>query len=281
MNSRAALLFSCPDQSGIIAEITQFFANKKLNIIDLEQHSCDGNFFTRLEWEVAPNEKDAAAFTQEFSPVAKALKASFSVHFFSAIQKLGLFVSKEPHALLEVLTKWETGEFPQVEIPFITSNAPENQKFADRYQIPFYYTPTDQSNAHEAPQLEIIRTHQPDIIGLARYMKVLSADFIDQARCPIVNIHHSFLPSFVGAKPYEMAYERGVKLIGATSHFVIPQLDQGPIIAQGVTPISAGDSVSQLKKMGRDTEKSVFVTALKKVLAKKVLVFRGRTVVFH
>ena len=184
------------------------------------------------------------------------------------------------HALLEVLNKIELGDLVDAQVSFIVGNF-DHSAIAARLGIPFYYIPTKENPSFEEQQLEIIAKYAPDFIGLARYMKILSAEFIDQAGCPIINIHHSFLPSFVGAKPYEMAYERGVKLMGATSHFVIPELDQWPIIEQDVSRIRSGYSVDKLKQIGRDTEKKVFAQALKKVLEHKAVVFRGRTVIFE
>lgn len=278
----ACLLLSCQDKPGIIASISSFLKERGLNIVSLEQHSKSEHFFIRVAWEDIGNWKGKDDFAADFNPIAQALKAKFRSHFFSKKQTLGLFVSQEPHALLEILAKYELAEFPNLKIAFLISNYAENEKFAQRYDIPFFHIPTKiGSSEHETPQLEIIEKYKPDFIGLARYMKILSKNFIDKTRCPIINIHHSFLPSFVGAKPYEMAYEKGVKLMGATSHFVIPELDQGPIIEQDVTRVKAGYSVEDLKKIGRDTEKKVFAYALKKVLEHKVIVYQGRTIVFE
>lgn len=282
MKQTASLLMSSCDKPGLIAGISNFFKDRKLNIISFEQHSDEGCFFTRVEWEDDSRWKSPTDFKKEFSETAQQCCAIFDVRFFSKTQTIGLFVSKEPHALGEFLLKWELQEFPDLEVSFIISNDPDSEKFAKRYDIPFFYIPTKKDpTEHEAQQLKIIRKYKPDLIGLARYMKVLSKEFIDQAGCPIVNIHHSFLPSFVGAKPYEMAHEKGVKIIGATSHFVIPALDQGPIIEQDVTRIRSGYSIEKIKKIGRDTEKKVFVEAVRKVLQHKVIIYQGRTIVFE
>lgn len=282
-SSSACLLFSCPDQSGIVADVTRFFSDRKVNIATIEQHSEDDFFFVRIEWDNAENPVSNTEFEKDFGVISKKFDGDFRMHFFSQKQTLGLFVSKEPHALLEILAKYEMDEFPNLEISFLVSNDDKSEVFATRYDIPFFYIPTnnDDSFDHEAAQLEVIKKFKPDYIGLARYMKILSANFIEQAGCPIINIHHSFLPSFIGAKPYEMAYSKGVKLVGATSHFVIPELDQGPIIEQGVTRVLSGDSVEKFKCMGRDTEKTVFAQAMKKVLEHKVIVYKGRTIIFE
>ena len=272
--------FHCPDRPGIVAELSAYLALHRCNILALEQHVEDDRFFIRIEWEDNGAWADAKAFSDEFSSLPVGEGGELDIHFFNKPQSLGLFVSREPHALLEVLNKIELGDLVDAEVSFIIGNF-DHSAIAARLGIPFYFIPTIDYPDFESQQPKIIARYAPDFIGLARYMKILSAEFIDKAACPIVNIHHSFLPSFVGAKPYEMAYERGVKLMGATSHFVIPALDQGPIIEQDVSRIRSGYSVDKLKQIGRDTEKKVFAQALKKVLEHKAVVFRGRTVVFE
>ena len=272
--------YHCPDRPGIVAELSAFLAAHACNILALEQHVEEDRFFIRIEWEDNGAWKDAEAFAEEFSTLPVSADGVLDIHFFNRPQTLGLFVSREPHALLEVLNKIELGELVDAQVSFIIGNV-DHSRIAERLGIPFYFIPTKDNSDYEAQQLEVIARYRPDFIGLARYMKILTADFIDRAGCPIINIHHSFLPSFVGAKPYEMAYERGVKLMGATSHFVIPELDQGPIIEQDVSRIRSGYSVEKLKQIGRDTEKKVFAQALKKVFEHKAVVFRGRTVIFE
>lgn len=274
------LTLHCPERSGIVLEISDFLFKKGCNIVALEQHSEDDRFFIRIQWNDNNSWKNEAHFSKDFKLVNNKLGGLFDIYFFRKEQTLGLFVSKEPHVLLEILNKVELDEFGKTKIPFIISNY-DNDIIAKRYNIPFYYIPTKNNPLYEEQQLEIIQQYNPSFIGLARYMKILTAHFIDYAHCPIINIHHSFLPSFVGATPYEMAYERGVKLIGATSHFVIPALDQGPIIEQDVTRIKSGYSVEKLKKLGRDTEKKVFSYALKKVLEHKVILYKNRTIIFE
>jgi formyltetrahydrofolate deformylase len=272
--------FHCPDRPGIVAELSAFLAEHRCNILALEQHVEQDRFFIRIEWEDNGAWQDSDAFAADFSALPVSVGGELDIHFFNRPQSLGLFVSREPHALLEVLNKIELGDLVDAQVSFIIGNV-DHSAIAARVGVPFYFVPTKDNPDFEAQQLEIIAKHNPDFIGLARYMKILSAEFIDRAACPIINIHHSFLPSFVGAKPYEMAYERGVKLMGATSHFVIPELDQGPIIEQDVSRIRSGYSVEKLKQIGRDTEKKVFAQALKKVLEHKTVVFSGRTVVFE
>ena len=282
MNPSSCLLFQCLDQVGIIAALVGFFKSHNISISRFDEYTDANNFFARLEWHGEHPWEDRRSFTEQFQLIADQFKNSgFRVHFFNQPQKLGLFSSKEPHALIEAIYKCEAGNYPNTEICFLIANSPSIEKYAKRYEIPFYYVKTyKDAQRHEEEQLKIIHEHAPDLIGLARYMKILTADFIERADCPIVNIHHSFLPSFVGAKPYEMAYERGVKLIGATSHYVIPALDQGPIIEQDVVRVKPGDSVDHMKKIGRDVEKKVFATALQKALNHKTITYDNKTIVF-
>ncbi|GHA07325.1 formyltetrahydrofolate deformylase [Arenicella chitinivorans] len=278
----AALLFSCIDAVGIIADLANFFAERGLNISRYEEYTDDGHFFSRLEWPLNDRWEDEAAFDKEFASMAQRYQANFDVRFMNQQQSIGLFVSRQPHALIEILNKYEANYFPNIEVSFILGNHESMRRIADRHGLPFFHVPTDgEVPAYERKQLDIVHRYKPDFIGLARYMKVLSEDFIDRAGCPIVNIHHSFLPSFVGAKPYQMAYDRGVKLIGATSHFVTAELDQGPIIEQDVARVVAGASVQDMVKMGRDVEQKVFARAMLKVLEHKAIVHKNRTIIFN
>lgn len=283
MQRSACLLFQCIDQVGIIAELVTFFRDHDISVSRLEEYTDSQYFFIRLEWEGDHPWSSRTEFSSSFMSVSSQFKdATFQVHFFEQPQKLGLFSSREPHTLIEAINRCEAGDFPNTEICFLVSNAKEIEKYADRHDIPFHYVKTwKDPKRHEPAQLELIEKYKPDLIGLARYMKILTKDFIDQTNCPIVNIHHSFLPSFVGAKPYELAYERGVKLIGATSHYVIPALDQGPIIEQDVIRLDPGLSVEHMKKIGRDVEKKVFATALEKALCHKTITYDNKTIVFN
>lgn len=278
----AALLFSCEDRVGIIAKLSAFFAERSLNILRYEEFVDAGVFFSRLKWALDDRWNSSDDFIREFNSVAEYFDAKFSVHFFDNIQNIGLFVSKQPHALVEILTKHEAGFFPNVALSFVISNSKASKNLADRYGIPFFYTKTrNRTDNYESDQLKIINQFKPDCIALARYMKVLSPNFLNEVDCPIVNIHHSFLPSFVGARPYHMAYERGVKLIGATSHYVTEELDQGPIIEQDVMRIGSAMSVDETMKLGQDIEAKVFSKALQKVLEHKTIVYKNRTIVFN
>ena len=278
----ASLLFSSPDEVGIIAALSNFFSERGLNISRYAEYTDDGQFFSRLEWSLNERWEDESAFSAEFEQVAKKYSANFDVRFMDRVQSVGLFVSKQSHALIEILNKYEAGYFPNMEISFIVGNDESMRRIADRHGMPFFYIATDcPTPEYEEKQLEIVRRYKPDYVGLARYMKVLSENFIDSTGCPIINIHHSFLPSFVGAKPYQMAYERGVKLIGATSHFVTPELDQGPIIEQNVGRVAPGATVQDMIKMGRDIEQKVFAQAMLKVLEHKAIIYKNRTIIFN
>ncbi len=278
----AALLFDCVDQVGIIASLANFFSQRELNISRYEEFADDGHFFSRLEWPVNHRWEGEEAFNEEFQTFADSFKASYSVKFINRKQKVGLFASNQPHALIEILNKHEANFIPGLEISFIIGNDQSMQRIADRHAVPFFFIATDiNALTYEEQQMDIVHRYQPDYIGLARYMKILSANFIARVGCPIINIHHSFLPSFVGAKPYQMAHDRGVKLIGATSHFVTADLDQGPIIEQDVKRVYQGSSVQNMIKMGRDIERQVFAQAMQKVLEHKTIVFKNRTIVFN
>ena len=283
MERSACLLFRFTDLVGIIAELVLFFRDSNVSICRFEEYTDNQYFFARLEWRGDHPWATTEAFNEAFQAVADTFdNVSFRTHFFEKPQKLGLFASKEPHALIEAINKYEAGDYPNTEICFLVANSKEIQKHAQRHDIPFYFVKTFKDpTRHEPVQLETIKQHAPDVIGLARYMKILTKEFIDQAGCRIVNIHHSFLPSFVGARPYEMAYERGVKLIGATSHSVIPALDQGPIIEQDVIRVEPGDSVQHMKRTGRDVEKKVFANALAKTLQHKTITYDNKTIVFN
>lgn len=279
--SSACLLLSCPDQVGIISSLANFFSDRGLNIARYAEYTDDGHFFSRLEWPLNDRWQDQDEFSTEFSELATKYDANFRVQFLNLKQTVGLFVSKQAHALIEILNKNEAGYFPNMEISFIIGNDQDLRKIADRHGVPFFFVDTSgDALAYEKKQLEIVQRYKPDYLGLARYMKVLSANFLSKISCPVVNIHHSFLPSFVGAEPYRMAYERGVKLIGATSHYVTADLDQGPIIEQDVRRVEVAASVQELVKMGRDIEQQVFARGMLKVLEHKTIIYKNRTIVF-
>ncbi len=276
----ANLLISCKDQKGLVSVITKFIAEHQGNLVILEQHIEDGHFFMHSEWDL----RDFSLSQDEFFPAFKRIKdeynMSIDLNYSTTPKRLGLFCSREPHALMDILMRYQTGEL-NVEIPYVISNFEDCRKFVETFDLPFHYIPTQKGSlGHEAKQLEIIKKNPSDFIGLARYMKVISNEFIKAIDQKIINVHHSFLPSFIGAKPYEEAFERGVKMIGATSHYVTPELDQGPIIEQAIRRVTHAHQVENLKLMGRESEKEVFAYAIKKHIENKIVVYKNRTIVF-
>lgn len=276
------ITISCPDKPGIVRAVTDFLFRNGANISFLEEHIEDGYFFMRLEWErdgaVLQNE---AEFAKAFQQIQAEFKMDTTLDFNERKKRLGLLCSREAHCLIDILSRVLIGEL-NVEIPYVISNFVDVGTIVEKFQIPFYDVPaTMGSNEHEKKMLEIIQQNPTDLIGLARYMKVLSPDFIDGVGQKIINVHHSFLPSFVGAKPYDEAYQRGVKLIGATSHYVTAELDQGPIIEQDVKRIKHSHEIANLKLMGREIEKQVFSFAIRKHVENKLIIFKNRTIVFE
>ena len=281
----AILLIHCPDRQGILATVTEFLNKNHGNIIYLDQHvdHQEGIFYMRVEWELngfaIPSEKIGEYFE---TLIAKPLQMNWRLYFTDDIPRMALFVSTMPHCLFDILGRYTAGEW-DVEIPLIISNHEILKPVAERFGIDFHYFPVNKENKKEQEQneLELLRKYNIDFVVLARYMQILSPEFIDQFPNKIINIHHSFLPAFAGAKPYHAAHERGVKIIGATSHYVTSDLDAGPIIEQDVTRCSHVDTVEKLIRKGRDLEKIVLSQAVYKHLQRKILVYKNRTVVFN
>jgi formyltetrahydrofolate deformylase len=285
MAEHAILLLSCPDRSGIVAEVSNFIHRNRGNIVDLEQHvdQTEDAFFMRLEWELdgflIPRPALEAAvrdLARPFSP------QECSLHFTDVLPRVALFVSKESHCLYDLLARHEGGELP-MEIPLIVSNHEDLRHVAERFGVPFRVFPIQGGNkaAQERAELALLREHDVDTVVLARYMQILSDGFVAAYPNRVINIHHSFLPAFVGAKPYHQAYDRGVKIIGATSHYVTADLDEGPIIAQDVMAVSHRDSVGDLIRKGKDLEKVVLARAVWAHVRHRVLTCRNKTVVFR
>lgn len=280
----AILRMHCPDQPGIIAVITDFITTNRGNIIYLDQYvdRVNGIFYMRVEWELEnfliPSEKINEYFTTLY---AKRYELTYRISFSKRRQKMAIFVSKMSHCLYDMLARHMAGEW-DVDIPVIISNHPDLAIAGKQFNIPFERIPVNRDNKAEMEQreFEILDRYGVDFIVLARYMQVLSEDFINRYPNRIINIHHSFLPAFVGAKPYHQAYERGVKLIGATSHYVTADLDAGPIIEQDVVRISHKDTIDELVKKGRDLEKIVLSRAVEKHIQRKILTYDNKTVVF-
>jgi len=278
----AILLVSCQDQIGLVAEVSFFISTYNGNIISSDQHNdASGAFFMRVEWDLASFKIPQKKIAQAFEPLAEKYNMEWSLKFSAEQPRIALMVSKYDHCLLELLHQQRSGEL-KGDIVHIISNHPDCQPMAEYYGIPFTHIPVSKSNKKdvEARQIELLDELNVDLIILARYMQILSSDFVDHFEHRIINIHHSFLPAFIGAKPYHQAFERGVKIIGATSHYVTSDLDQGPIIAQDVQRVSHRDSVEDLVAKGRNLEKSILYQAVKLHLENKVLIFGNKTVVF-
>ncbi|HIF18540.1 MAG TPA: formyltetrahydrofolate deformylase [Cycloclasticus sp.] len=286
MNNQATatLLAECSDQPGIIAKVTQFLSENNGNIVDLEQHVdvSDKHFFMRVEWQLdnfnIARESIENAFNEQ---VGSVLNMNWRIAFSDVKPRMALFVSQHGHCLFDILSRYQSGEW-NVEIPLIISNHTHFQSFADNAGIPFYHLPinADNKQQQEKYQLDLLAEHRVDTVVLARYMQILSPNFIAQYPNQIINIHHSFLPAFPGAKPYHSAHERGVKIIGATSHYVTSELDAGPIIEQDIVRIRHNDNVEDLKRKGQDNEKIVLSRAIRHHLQHEVLVYKNRCIVF-
>ena len=281
----AKLLLHCPDRPGILAEVTDFITVNKGNIIYLDQYvdHVENIFFMRLEWELErfliPKEKIEDYFATLY---AQKYDMEFKLYFSDVKPRMAIFVSKMSHCLFDLLARYTAGEW-NVEIPLIISNHPDLQHVAERFGIPFYLFPVTRENKleQELVEMRLLQEHGVDFIVLARYMQVISEQMIDAYPNRIINIHHSFLPAFVGAKPYHAAFERGVKIIGATSHYVTTELDAGPIIEQDVVRITHKDTVQELVNKGKDLEKSVLSRAVQKHIEHKILAYKNKTVIFN
>jgi len=285
IRNTAILLIHCPDKQGILAAVTEFLNENRGNIIYLDQHVDHEEelFYMRVEWELEkfaiPREKIADYFQ---TLIAQKFEIKFSLHFSDKPPRMAVFVSKMSHCLFDILSRYTAGDW-ETEIPLIISNHDTLRPVAQRFGIDFHLVEKNNSNkaAQELKEIEILKQYNIDFVVLARYMQVLSDQFVSNYPNRIINIHHSFLPAFAGAKPYHAAHERGVKIIGATSHYVTTDLDAGPIIAQDVVRISHIDNVDSLIRKGRDLEKIVLSEAVYKHLQRKVLVYNNRTVVFN
>ena len=283
-NPTAVLLMHCPDRQGILAIATRFINENGGNIIYLDQHvdRDEQVFFMRIEWQLEnfriPKEDIEEVFNRLF---ARRYGVTLNVYFSDRIPRMAIFVSKMSHCLYDLLARYTAGEW-QVELPLIVSNHPDLRSVAERFDIPFHHIPITKDNKAEQEQktFKLLSENRIDFVVLARYMQILSEDFINRYPHNIINIHHSFLPAFVGARPYHAAHERGVKLIGATSHYVTTELDAGPIIEQNIVRISHRDSVASLIHKGQDLEKIVLSQAVEKHIERKILTYRNKTVIF-
>ena len=280
----AKLLLHCPDKPGILAEVTDFITVNKGNIIYLDQYvdHVENIFFMRIEWELkdflVPQEKIEDYFRTLYG---QKYEMDFRLYFSDVKPRMAIFVSKLSHCLFDMLARYTAGEW-NVEIPLIISNHPDLQHVAERFGIPFYLFPItkETKEEQERKEMELLAKHKITFIVLARYMQVISEQMINAYPNKIINIHHSFLPAFVGAKPYHAAFQRGVKIIGATSHYVTTELDAGPIIEQDVVRITHKDAIEDLVNKGKDLEKIVLSRAVQKHIESKVLAYKNKTVIF-
>ncbi|RYC53354.1 formyltetrahydrofolate deformylase [Flagellimonas olearia] len=280
---KLTILIHCPDQSGIIRSVTTFLHQQEGNVIYLDQHvdKQAGVFFMRLQCEFE-TELVLDDFKEKFdTTLANEFNMQWDIHMEAHKPKMAIFVSKYNHCLYDLLSRFNSGEL-MVDIPFILSNHEDLAYVAEQFQIPFYHVPVtkETKESAEAEQLRLLKEHQVDFIVLARYMQIISDQLIDTYPQKIINIHHSFLPAFVGAKPYHAAFERGVKIIGATSHYVTVELDAGPIIEQDVTAVSHSHSIKDFIAKGRDLERIVLSRAVQLHVARKTMVYNNKTVIF-
>ena len=283
MRPTAVLLVACPDRKGLVAAIANFLYQHDANILHADQHqdSEAGLFLMRVEWDLAGFNLGLHRFAEAFAPVASQYEMRWELKLSSVKPRMAIFVSKFDHCLADLLYRWHAGEL-YCEVPLIVSNHPDTHWLAESYRVPFQHMPVTRETKLEveAAQLALLAAHRVDFIVLARYMQVLSPGFIAHYPNRIINIHHSFLPAFHGAKPYQRAYERGVKLIGATSHYVTEVLDDGPIIEQDVVRISHRDDLDDLVRKGADLEKVVLSRAVRWHIDNRILVYGNKTVVF-
>ena len=283
MPKTAILLIDCPDRKGLVAAIANFLLAQNANILHADQHQDNelGLFFMRIEFSLDQSEAEEAAFRREFGELAASLNMRWRLEYASRKPRVALFVSQYLHCIADLLQRHQSGEL-KCEIPVIIGNHPDAAALAGFYGIPFHLIEVTRENkqAAEAQQMALIEEHGVDLIVLARYMQILSPEFCRRYPLRVINVHHSFLPAFVGARPYHAAFARGVKLIGSTSHYVTEVLDDGPIIGQDVTRISHTDELEDLIQKGRDLERLVLSRAVRWHLERRILSYENKTVIF-
>lgn len=278
------LLISCPDQRGIVASVSHFLAEQGANIIHSDQHSTDfenGVFFMRIEFQLPNLANKVAELRRSFRPIAAKFSMDWEITLAKRKTKIAIFVTKEDHCLQELLWRWRIGEL-NGEIAMIISNHPDLQAAVEPYGIPYHHVPTtpETREASADIQMRLLAEAKIDLVVLARYMQIIPKKMVDAYRNRMINIHHSFLPAFVGANPYHRAYDRGVKIIGATAHYVTEELDQGPIIEQDVQRVSHRHQVDDLIRIGRDLERLVLARAVNWHVNDQILVYGNKTIVF-
>lgn len=282
---KAILIVQCPDQKGIVAEVSRFLYSYHGNILEVDQHVDVemGMFFMRAAWELDTFSLGKEEILPRFeAEVGERFSMETKLHFSDPKPRMAIFVSKLSHCLFDILGRHHAGQL-DVEIPMVVSNHSDLQGIVEAFGIPFFHIPLSAANKEsaEARQLDLLAEHQVDFIVLARYMQILSGDFIRHFPNRIINIHHSFLPAFVGARPYHAAFERGVKIIGATAHYVTEELDAGPILEQEVARVRHHNTIAELVQIGQDVEKVTLSKAIKYHVERKVLAFKNKTVIFY
>ncbi|CAM3632666.1 formyltetrahydrofolate deformylase [Cohnella lubricantis] len=282
-SNRARMLILCPDRAGIVATVSQFLYEHGANIVQSDQYTMDpegGMFFMRIEFDLDGLESALPALQEDFARVADRFSMKWSVYRAGRRKRIAVLVSKEDHALLELLWQWQSGDL-DAEISMVISNHDDMRQLVESYGIPYHHIPVTPDTKAEAERQQLELTEgKVDLIILARYMQIVTPKFIERFPNRIINIHHSFLPAFVGGKPYHQAYSRGVKLIGATAHYVTDELDAGPIIEQDVQRVSHRENVNELKRMGRHIERTVLARAVKWHVEDRIVVYQNKTVVF-
>ena len=281
----AVLRIHCPDQRGIVARVTDFIHRNNGNVVGLDQHTDrdEKRFFMRLEWELdgfgLTREQISSAFEHS---IATPCKMKWKLNFSDEIPRMAIFVSKMSHCLYDILARYQSGEI-KAEIPMVISNHPDMEQVVKKFGIPYIHIPITAATKEEQEkkELQLLEEHKIDFIVLARYMQILSPSFVESYPERIINIHHSFLPAFIGAKPYHAAHARGVKITGATSHYVTSDLDAGPIIEQDVARISHHDSIDRLIEKGRDVEKIALSRAVMAHVNRKTLIYKNKTIIFY
>lgn len=279
------LLVKCPDKPGIVAALSRFLFEHDSDIMESSQYSSDETnriFYIRFEFYREALQDKKAQMEQDFLELANEFEMDYNFTYNKATKKSAIFVSKEIHCLLELLWEWQSGDL-DTEIALVISNHETARSIVEPLGIPFYYIPThkDIRQEVEAKQIQLMESYEVNVLILARYMQILTPDFVKRFPNEIINIHHSFLPAFIGARPYERAYERGVKLIGATSHYVTNDLDEGPIIDQDIERVDHRDNIANLKKIGQQVERRVLARAVKWHLQDRIIVKENKTIVFH
>ena len=285
LQNRARILVKCPDKPGIVAVLSTFLHKHDANIIESNQYSSDpenGTFFIRIEFHCDELVTKRDVMEQEFATIAKQFDMQYSFHYSAIRQRAAIFVSKETHCLMELLWEWQNGDL-DMEIAVVVSNSEAGRPIVEALGIPYYYIPANKDIREqvEAQQIRLMEEFKVDVLILARYMQILTPHFVGHFENRIINIHHSFLPAFIGADPYSRAFQRGVKLIGATSHYVTNDLDEGPIIEQDVERVDHRADVPTLRKIGRKIERRVLVTAVKWHLENRIIVEGNKTIVFQ